>query len=177
MKTLLFSLLLWPFFGLAQQDYVITNKGDTLTGKVIRGNLRKSSVTLENADGKQKIHLQNIREWKSGNMPVIVVPHTKGKRTYWYELLLEVDGKKRLFRDMEYVWGQWIYYTEHHGKYIQLTRQSIDNQLIPELSNCPDFVERYGQQTIRQSDLEAVFSYYNQHCAGIAPAQHQPKKH
>lgn len=164
-STFIFIVLLLPLNSIAQQDYIITTGGDTLTGKVIRGNLTNHRITIRNAEGRQRFHLREIKEWKNGYMPVMVVPHTGRKRMLWYELLLVTDGKKRLFRDLEYVRGYWIYYVEHDGKYMQLTRESIDNRLVPELLKCRAFAQQYGQRTIRQSDLEKVFEYYNQHCS------------
>jgi hypothetical protein len=151
----------------AQQGYVITKTGDTLTGKVTRGNLNRNRVTLSYINGTDKIHLRDLKEWSNGASRVIVVANTTGKRAYWVELKIEVDGKKRLFRDLFHVWGNNMYYFLYNGKYIQLTHQNIANLLKPDLMQCKTFAEEYRLQAIKQSELESVFRYYNRHCTEV----------
>lgn len=150
-STVIFIVLLFPLSGFAQQDYIITKKGDTRTGKVNRGNQRGNRLTLKNADGKQKIHLREIKEWKNGNMPVVVVPHTKRKRTIWYELLLEVDGNKKLFRDLKYMFGDIgiLHRTSRkiHSAYPRKYRQPANARIAEMPTLCP---------TIRIADRQSV---------------------
>lgn len=162
-KYSIIFLFLLPFFSFAQQDYIILHKGDTLFGKVKRGNLAKNHITLKSGKVKQKIHLREISEWKSGEMPVTVISGTTEKRTYWIELLLVADGRKKLYWDIFNVEVK-KYYVANEGKYIQLTNQNIDSMLLSELTICKRFIEKYGQRKILLSEIEEVVKYYNKYC-------------
>lgn len=164
-QYIILIILLLPLIGFAQEDnYIVTIQNDTLSGKVVRNNLNTNWLTLENADGKRKIHLREIKVWKNGNMPVMVIPQTTGKRDYWMELLMEVKGRKKLYRDLSHLTGKNIYYTEHKENYIQLTNKIIESKVWQELSECEAFSKKYSRWSGKQSELKRIFQYYNQYC-------------
>lgn len=163
-RVFYFFLIFTSFHCFAQKDYTITISGDTIFGKVRRGNLNNNKVTISNNNGKQKIHLQEIKEWKTGNMPVTVVKLSKGKKTYWLELLLVVDGNKKLFRDLFHITENRHYYTLFKGKYVQLTQVNMNKFLEDELMQCKLFSEKYKKIKIYQSKLQEVVLFYNENC-------------
>ena len=163
MKILFCILMLMPCLCFAQGDYIILHSNDTLYGEVVRGNLERNRLTIKNKEGKKKIHLREIKEWKSGKMPVTVVSGTRKKHTYWMELRLVLDGRIKLYKDHYHIWSSY-YYIVNENTYIQITNDNLDNKLASELMKCERFSEKYLQVKIRLSELEEVVEYYNKYC-------------
>jgi hypothetical protein len=163
MKLLFYILMLVCCDCFAQQDYIILHSNDTLYGKVVRGNLERNQVTIKNKEGTKKIHLREIKEWKSGKMPVTVVSGKRKKRTYWMELRLVVDGRKKLYEDDYLDWSN-NYYIVNTNTYIQITKNNVNSTLISELMKCKTFAEKYSQVKIQLSKLKEAVEYYNKYC-------------
>lgn len=125
----------------AQEDYIVLNTNDTLYGKVRRGNLASDWVMVKNEEGRQSIHLREVREWKSGDRPVVVIPKTKKKRTYYLELLRVVDGEIRLYKDYFLLWTD-NYFVVDDRKFIQLINENLHEVLLMDLFKCESFSEK-----------------------------------
>jgi hypothetical protein len=125
----------------AQEDYIVLNTNDTLYGEVRRGNLASDWVMVKNEEGRQSIHLREVREWKSGDRPVVVIPKTKKKRTYYLELLRVVDGEIRLYKDYFLLWTD-NYFVVDDRKFIQLINENLHEVLLMDLFKCESFSEK-----------------------------------
>lgn len=163
MKILFYILMLSSCDCFAQEDYIVLHTNDTLYGKVVRGNLEGNQVTIKNKEGKKKIHLREIREWKSGKNSIAVVSGKKKKHPYWMELRLVVDGRKKLYKDHYLEWSK-NYYIVNANTYIQITNDNVNSTLISELMKCKTFSEKYSQVKIQLSELEEAVEYYNKYC-------------
>jgi len=163
MKILVYILMLVPCFCFAQEDYIILHSNDTLYGEVVRGNLERNQLTIKNKEGKKKIHLMEIKEWKSGKVSVTVVSGTRKKHTYWMELRLVLDGRKKLYKDYYFEWSK-NYYIVNENTYVQITNDNLNSTLVSELMKCKTFSEKYLQVKIQLSELEEVVKYYNKYC-------------
>ncbi len=158
---------------LAQQDYLVTITGDTLYGKIIRGNLQRNVVTIKTAGEKTKMHFKEIRNWKQGNNFVEIFKESIGKRIRFHELQLEEDGKIRLLWDVFYS-RNIDHYLHINNRYVAFTAHNIEKYIWPELLKCKAFYDRYhifSAKTVKKiffrhnpKDLKNTIRYYNQHC-------------
>ncbi len=148
----------------SQNEYIITTKGDTLFGNVIRGNVFNNIITIKREGKKEKIRMQEVKEYKNGYMPIFVVLHEYKNKKYWLELLQEVDGEKKLFRDIFDTQGSIDYFTLVDEKYVELTPKYIENIFIHELKKCTLFAEKLGNSKIRKFQLKRILTDYNALC-------------
>ncbi len=169
---LTFSLLLSSCC-LAQQDYLVTSSGDTLYGKITRGNLQRNAIAIRVDGEKKKIHFSEIKNWKQGSNFVEILKDSTGKRTRYHELQLEEDGKARLLWDVFYS-RNYEHYLHINNQYIPFTAYNIEKFIWPELLKCKPFYDRHHVFSVKKvkqiffkhnpSDLKNIIRYYNQHC-------------
>lgn len=181
MKPILLCFLLFIAANcLAQQHYIVTIQNDTLYGKVTRGNLRSNYVKIKSNSGAKKFHLKEIKEWKNGDMPVIVVPDTTKSRKIWLELLVEVQGRAQLLRDLEFVFESNIHHIGFNGQHILITEKNL-NYVWSKWMKCKQFRNKYRYfykkhidelaQRHKMPELITVINYYNANCQAPTEAE------
>jgi hypothetical protein len=168
----LLTTLLIPEVSRAQKEYIITTAGDTLTGKVIRGNLNRNHVVLKNQK-KYKFHLSEIKEWNAGSTPVVVWKDTTGKRTVYHEFAVRIQGKVKLFNDIFYSFDQ-RYVIQIKDEFIVPSSINMTNHIWDRFIECKSFTNKYGKYTKEEAgqlfneskitNLKEVIVYYNNNC-------------
>lgn len=166
MKNQFYILLFICYSCLAQgQDYVILTTNDTIYGEVRRGNLQRNGVKIKTENRKQRIHFRDVKEWKRGPMPVVVIPVTKKNRTYYMELLLVSNGKIKLYKNFFLLWRDNYFIFKNDKHVTQLIDDNMDKLLLNNLKKCKSFSEKYAQIKISLHNIEEAVNYYNTYCS------------
>lgn len=174
--TNLFFLLTLPL--LAQNsDYIITEEGDTLYGKVRRSVLFQfGGRTLKISDGSgiQKFRYSEYKAYqKNGTKYMKVLLYSnKGKELRWFCPVV-LEGRLSLLRERSAESPSYFLY--YDGVFYMITRRYFPNEVWQKLIQCPAFADKYknyhketgGKTILYPRDPKIwyeIVEYYNRYC-------------
>lgn len=175
--TLIASFLFISLQLAAQENYLVTAKGETLTGSISfdfdKPNFDK--VTIKTDSGKEsfmpyqvKLIYYNgdtLKALKLTDKQKFGIPILKGERISKYyiqkESNFEFDGS---------------YLVKSDGTYMELINIGFKKQLSKFLKDCPDLEEKITSGELKKGDMDDIVTQYNA-CGSPAPkeaATHTP---
>lgn len=143
------------------QDYVLTNRGDSIPGsvKIFNTGVQKR-VTVTGADKKkQHIDLLNVREFRFEND---IYRPMKGPNGYSFMKMIS-DGYLALygFQLEGQVNYDGLFLTKKDGTGMEVPNLNFKKGLKNYLEDCPEVVEKINEGTYGKKDLNTIISEYN----------------
>lgn len=173
--SILFFWLFLSFDTFAQQDYLVTEKNDTLYGFVSKnfawfGN----KITVRTKQGKMKFHYNDIKAYQQRGKKYMKAKqlNRKGKELNWHCLVV-TEGKLTLLA--ETVQDGPAHFLYYEGVFYEIVRRYFPSEIWEKLTQCKLFAEKFadsykatgGKLIALPRDLKkwaGMVAYYNEHC-------------
>ncbi len=174
----LIALLLFSLTAVAQKDYIVTEKNDTIYGTV-RHNfaLFGNKITVRTEDGKMQFHYRQIKAYQQlGKKYVKVKEIGKNGRERTWHCRVVVEGKLGLVEEITQEGAAHFLYYEGNYHYIQ--RKYFPTEIWEKLMQCQSFADAYadhhkekGSKVIilprHLKEWVKIVRFYNQHCSRL----------
>lgn len=156
-------LILWGLFlpAFAQQDFLVTLKGDTLFGTVYCTRFGQSQ-RVECITGRKKQYFTpvQVRAFRSGNDHYFPVRTPGG---YQIMKLLKPGYLSLYAFQMEnQVTWDGLYLLKKDGTGMEYSGLLFKKRLGKFLEDCPDVSQQIEEKELRRSDLDEIIDVYNQ---------------
>jgi hypothetical protein len=158
MKKLLFLLVLslCPVLR-ANADYILTEKGDTIYGKILKSyGIRETKIKIRTAEGERTILFQDISEYRKGGKEFMKVRFVNQKgKTLVYHCRVMNQGEIRLLIET----GNEVdeYFALHNGQFYRLNRRHFSDEVWRIMSQCSAFRIKYQAYYDANKDKRFLF--------------------
>jgi len=136
-------------------DYVVTKKGDTIRGRVHRGNLYRKAVSIRTNGKKTLMKFDDIVLWKHRNLVVTILEHNHSPKHRFTELRLIADGPLILYDDFFFHRKTYMYY-RWKGVLYDVRGISNANAFWNDIKSCP-FIQQQFSDTLQQEYVQLKF--------------------
>jgi len=172
LRTLLLLLVL-PVAAIAQTDYVITTKADTLRGEI-------RLLTYDNIDriqiniGKKKEMLTALQVLSVYHEEKVYKPVQYEKRVILMQLIKTGYLSLYAFRlpNQTTYDGRYLYRLD--GKHLEVPNLAFKKMMAAYLENCTDISDKIKSGELGKKELEQIIAGYNACMASAKPTEAEP---
>lgn len=136
-------------------DYVVTKKGDTIRGRVHRGNLYRNAVAIRINGKKTLMKFDDIVLWKHRNLEVTIVEHNQSPKHRFTELRLISDGPLRVYDDYFFFQKSFMYF-KWKGVIYDVRGMKNAHAFWQDIKSCP-FIQQQFSDTLQQEFEQMKF--------------------
>jgi len=171
LRTLL--VLMLPVVAIAQADYVVTTKADTLRGEI-------RLLTYDNIDriqlnvGKKKEMLTALQVLSVFHEGKVYKPVQYEKRIILMQLIKTGYLSLYAFRlpNQTTYDGRYLYRLD--GKHLEVPNLAFKKMMAAYLESCPDISEKIKLGEVGKKELEQILDAYNTCMASAKPTEAEP---